>query len=143
MERVKDSRIFRVFEDSPQVADAFRQTVWSALFHLPFVQWDRFVDEQRYLTVYGWIDRENDAYKDFLILRFEIVPDRERAFGCRLQCWSATSSDKYSSRISRLLTGCDSEMHVPCERVEHFFSLQNMVRLDDEAESHEDGVRCG
>jgi hypothetical protein len=33
---------------------------------LPFVNWDRFIDLSSTVLVFGWIDRKQDSYKDFV-----------------------------------------------------------------------------
>jgi len=89
-----------------------------------FVQWDRFIvffeDSIRKLKVYGWIDREKDSYKDFVLL--EILLDT-------LAVNYATSSDAYTKEISNVLFG-DAKAHENCKRIESMFKARNCVRLN-------------
>ena len=73
---------------------------------LPFVDWDRFIDLDDFIEVYGWIDREKDNYKDFVLLEF----DMKKKVGYCL----ATSSSKYSKEICKLL----GEKHIDCVPVD-------------------------
>ena len=92
----------------------------------PFVQWDRFTYFKYIVRVYGWIDREEDEYKDFV------------HFECNLENQSilflGTSSDKYSERINDTLNEIlDEEAgHTPCQRVEDQFDVENSVQLGGE-----------
>lgn len=96
------------------------------LASLPFVKWDRFTvdEEENDYIFYGWIDREQDAYKDFVVLKIWL-PDWED----RVEVLSfVTSSAKYSQQISDLLFG-ESETHNECQRVEDTFKNTNVVQL--------------
>ncbi len=56
------------------------------LGRLDMVEWDRFVEGDdpdahgKYINVYGWIERDEDEYKDFVLVRF-LPPDREQPDG--------------------------------------------------------------
>lgn len=90
---------------------------------LPFVRWDRFVPFKTQkcdgIEVYGWIDRPQDAYKDFLTLT--IYSDGQVDFN--------TSSAKYSLPIFRILNAGSGRGHRRCKRVEHFFRVRNAIKL--------------
>jgi hypothetical protein len=74
------------------------------------VVWDRVIEIDGCLTVYGWIAR-NDRKKDFLLL--EIDPMQDYGF----QFW--TSSAKYSKVFSEGL-GLD---HSPCQKFGEYFKM--------------------
>ncbi len=89
---------------------------------LPFVNWDRFIEFGDDLDVYGWIDRK-DSYKDFVLFKYKYIQeddDWEMSY--------SNSSDKYSKAIFELLL-CPG-IHESCKRVEHFFKIENCVKLD-------------
>lgn len=86
---------------------------------LSFVQWDRYTEDDDHLTFYGWIDREQDSYKDFVV----VVIEKGGPMGY------VTSSAKRDAEISFLL-GLDEEPHNTCKRVEHKFpDLKNCIKL--------------
>lgn len=93
--------------------------IQGVLEKLSFVQWDRFSGNGDYAAVYGWIDRETDSYKDFVILIFFSSGGVE----------FHTSSSKYSLEIHKILNGEYDGGHNDCERVEKFFNIPNMVKL--------------
>lgn len=98
--------------------------VQNEMSQLDFVTWDRFtMPSEGHYCVYGWIDREKDSYKDFVLL---IV---EQGVG-GYQITFHTSSSKYSKKISKRL-GMDVEDHSDCIRVEYHADLTkiNAVRL--------------
>ena len=89
---------------------------------LPFVKWDRYTDameKDHSITIFGWIDRLNDCYKDFVALTYWAdTHEIYRGFSFH------TSSALHSEEISRLLNGSDevSERHIDCKRVENTFT---------------------
>lgn len=87
--------------------------VAEVLNRFPEVTWDRCTADAVELVVYGWIDRDGDAYKDFLVLRF----DNEGAAAFH------TSSAALSRSFATRLWGDDAggEGHLDCERVEQVF----------------------
>jgi len=106
---------------------------------LPFVDWDRgtewIYEGRRCMNLYGWIDREEDEYKDFVLIGVyeqEEVEEADVAF-------HGTSSAKYSEEIhERLFPDEDvDEMHNDCFRLEDAFDVPNMVRVQDGGENHE------
>jgi hypothetical protein len=121
-----------VDEDVPQ-----KGWIESLLESLEMVQWDRFVraEDDRlgvYYDIYGWIDRDEDAYKDFILLRvFPETDENLRMF--------TTSSDDYHDEINEILFGDTSESN-HCQRVEHTFDVANVVEID-EPELATDGGR--
>ena len=58
--------------------------------------------EENLLEIYGWIDRE-DNYKDFVLLEFDLTTKEAYCL--------ATSSSKYSKKISKLL---NEPYHIDC-----------------------------
>ena len=87
----------------------------------PEVMWDRFARDEVGLTVYGWIERKEDGYKDFMILNFvndEYGPDL-------LYDFFVTSSAKYTKEFAERL-GLE---HSDCERVEDVFKIENCIKL--------------
>ncbi|WP_312908491.1 hypothetical protein [Natronosalvus caseinilyticus] len=98
------------------------------LERLEMVSWDRFTESYddglgKFYTVYGWIDREKDDYKDFVVLRF--FPDTDE----HLISYT-TSSDKYTHEIHRLLFD-KGDGHNDCQRVEHTFDVSNVIELEE------------
>lgn len=88
-----------------------------------FVQWDRFtegvVDGDLRFDVYGWINRPNDQYLDFVLLT--MWPESE-------DCAFTTSSARYSDTLYQLWTGEDpDEDHNPCKRVQEAFDVNNVI----------------
>lgn len=104
-----------------------KEWVEQQLSKLDFVTWDRLVVTNLFgdidFTVYGWIDRDKDNYKDFVVLEFN-VPEHTAPPTVN---FISTSSDKYSQKIGELLgTG-----HTRCSRVEDYFNIENMISLGD------------
>ena len=92
-----------------------------------FVEWDRFTLEEdpnnsgEYIVdVYGWIDREEDDYKDFVHLTVWTV-DQTLSF--------TTSSYQYSLELNEQLIGAPPEDHNSCRRVENGFNVSNAIEL--------------
>ena len=98
--------------------------IHGCLSDLYFVNWDRFVDteynKQRRLRFYGWVKRDKDSYKDFVLL--DIFPED-------LTVDYLTSSDKVTGEISSILYG-DSKDHISCQRVESIFKITNSIKLE-------------
>ena len=99
------------------------------LKELHFVKWDRWVDNydtDKVVIFYGWIDREQDSYKDFVeidLLALTVVDQYKIVF--------STSSEKYSSEIAKILDMEDS--HADCKRIETLFpKLPNVIKLQKE-----------
>ena len=88
---------------------------------LEFVQWDHFFEsEPQRLTFFGWINREQDQYKDFVTVEIDL--QRQEAISY------ATSSAEYRREIAEIL---DVE-YSKCKRVEnHVQGLDNVVTLDE------------
>lgn len=91
---------------------------------LPFVNWDRFIvnTKDNKIDLYGWIKRK-DKHEDFVILTYEYKGD---------SVWDAfysTSSKKYDKEIFKLLE-CGGDEPFECQRVEEFFEIKNVVKLD-------------
>ncbi len=88
---------------------------------LPFVKWDRFAANDEVMTVYGWIERDKDSYKDFVALYF--YEDGSIDYD--------TSSALYSKEIHKIIWE-KSKGHVNCVRVENVFDVENSIRIKTE-----------
>lgn len=86
---------------------------------LDFVKWDRFVGDKNNTYFYGWINREKDAYKDFLI----IILNKQNN-----KWWYLTSSIGYDEKIDKILE--INKIRIPCERIEHHFNINNSIKLN-------------
>ena len=89
------------------------------LSELDFVEWDRYYSYGHGLAFFGWIDREKDDYKDFVV----VVLDNEN----RLINGYHTSSAEYTERIAEILEIGHSE----CQRVEDKLAIDNMVEVEE------------
>jgi len=94
-----------------------RNIIQKILSKLDFVMWDRYFGEIRCLTFFGWINREEDSYKDFVTITFN---DEGNAFLIDY----ATSSKKYTEKIAEILN-CT---HSSCSRIEYFCDLKNVIK---------------
>lgn len=92
------------------------------LRELDFVDWDRYFPFGEHLKIYGWIEREKDPYKDFVLLELKHSEKEVFAFD--------TSSSKYSKKIDRILFEDDGLEHNECQRVESKFKIENMIELE-------------
>lgn len=101
-------------------------TIEHALAPLKHVTWDRFTADRDHWTIYGWIDRENDAYKDFIVVEFDFDEDMS-GYGYSF----VTSSTKYSEYFHEALE-IDAE-HSPCNRAEMVFHQLNTIKLNKTA----------
>ena len=93
---------------------------------LEFVEWDRYStgqwDEKRdYLIVYGWIEREDDDYKDYVELRTWTGTD---------QINFSTSSSEFTELIYEILYDDNLENHHECQRVEDDLDIPNVVSIN-------------
>ena len=82
---------------------------------LNFVEWDRYFGKGENLSFFGWIDRDKDNKKDFVLIEFnngKIV-------------YYGTSSKEYSKEIADVL----GKEHTDCKRVEDFCNISNMIKL--------------
>ena len=105
-----------------------QNTEWieSRLDALGMVRWDRFTVEPntevgQIINVYGWIDRDEDNYKDFVLVRF--MPETSDNY-----MWYVTSSAEYTETISNILFGDDVD-HVDCQRVEDSFDVEDTTAI--------------
>lgn len=100
-----------------------RERLAKVLARFPVVQWDRFfcnrADGLDFLTAFGWIKREKDAYMDFVVIGIDFRTARITLI--------ATSSAEHSHELA-LVFG--SEIHVPCQRVEDYTRIENCVKLN-------------
>ncbi|VVB57455.1 Uncharacterised protein [uncultured archaeon] len=90
-----------------------------------FVKWDRFIrtigpGPTHAVICYGWIDREQDAYKDMVVIALVLETMKV--------VYMASSSDKYSKRICQLC-GIDPALHKNCVRIEDRFGIPNAIHL--------------
>ena len=90
---------------------------------MDFVTWDRYTggewsEGQQYVTVYGWIDRE-DTYKDFV----EVIKWENGGV------YFTTSSAEHTEDIYEVLFDDSLENHNDCKRVENVLDLPNVVML--------------
>ena len=100
--------------------DHDRGYVEELLDRLSMVTWDRFVECGDSVTVYGWIDRD-DEYKDYI--QIEIWPSDEYVS-------FTTSSEEHTEEIHELLFGADTVGdHNECQRVENHFDVEQAVTL--------------
>ena len=99
----------------------YKAWIESILEKFKFVQWDRFFISGEMVVIYGWIDREKDSYKDFILL--ELFLETKASF-------YATSSSKYDSQICKILY--NKEDHNGCRRVEDNFHIENSIKLKKE-----------
>ena len=94
----------------------------SILKKFEFVKWDRFLllEEKNIevADVYGWIEKENSNLKDFILVEFNIEAKQVYLI--------ATSSDKYSEQICKML----NTEHHKCRRIEDNFHIENSIKLD-------------
>lgn len=103
---------------------------------LPFVDWDRGTEweyeSRKCMHIYGWIERENDQYKDFVLLGIVEKEDVEKA---RID-FLGTSSAKYSEEIhKRLFPKDDLDTHNECFRLEERFDVENLVKIQERDET--------
>jgi len=93
------------------------------LAELDFVEWDRYTggewpDGRQCVTVYGWIDRDDD-YKDFVvIIRWS-----------NGQLYFTTSSYAHTEQIFEVLFEDSLDNHNDCKRVENALNIDNVVQL--------------
>lgn len=97
-------------------------TIETVLAPLEHVTWDRFTNDGDGWVIYGWIDRENDAYKDFITVQFDFDDDMG-GYGYSF----VTSSAKYSEYFHKMLEITDE--HASCVRAESTFENLNTVKL--------------
>lgn len=106
-----------------------REWVAGRLEKVPVVEWDRFtvgqINDNQVLDVYGWIERDDDAYKDFVWTRLW-TELKELEF--------TTSSDRYSEYLHVEWFVEDSlDEHNECRRVEHAFDVENAIELGEQS----------
>lgn len=109
--------------------------IWieSILKKFEFVQWDRFIfhkdKDNEFLDIFGWIEKENSNYKDFILVEFNIKVKQSYLL--------ATSSDKYSERICQMF----NTKHNKCRRVEDNFHIENSIKLNKKEVSPTDSAK--
>lgn len=103
------------------IPEEYVPTIEHKLSSLYMVQWDRFTKSKNEFTFYGWIDREKDFYKDFVVLNISF-------FAGSHDTWFTTSSAKYSASISKILAMPQGN-HAECIRVEKYLEVPNVIKL--------------
>jgi hypothetical protein len=115
--------------------EQFISIVEDVMTDLPFVRWDRgtewtYGDGLKAMGIYGWIEREEDEYKDFVKIEIYEKADVEEA---KIE-FHGTSSEKYSEEIhKRLFPEDDLETHNECFRLENRFDVDNVIYLGGES----------
>jgi len=86
------------------------------------VTWDRGIDEGYGITIYGWIDRKDQIYKDFLILT---IMKKDQSNGTKKGeiVWWATSSVFWSEKINDLWN--PGMGHNPCVKYDEIMEVLN------------------
>lgn len=104
------------------MTDDTRAAVAEILNRLSFVQWDRYIEQDDRIHLYGWIARPAGG-TDFVLLEIQATDDG-------LLVGSTTSSGYHSRQISRILYHSDEE-HVDCRRIEVDFDglVDNVLRI--------------
>jgi hypothetical protein len=116
--------------------EQFNNIVEDVMTDLPFVDWDRatewIYEGRKCMRIYGWIERDNDEYKDFVLIGIYEMEDVEKA---DIE-FIGTSSEKYSEEIfKRLFPDADLDEHNECIRLENHFDVENVIVLDDGGEN--------
>lgn len=107
-----------------------REWITGQLNAVSIVEWDRFVvmepQDKQFVDVYGWIDRDEDEYKDFVWTRF--YPDTGTFE-------YTTSSDEYTDYLADVWFDEDDDgEHNPCRRVEDGFpEVENAIELTEDS----------
>ena len=95
-----------------------KDIIVNILERLNFVNWDRYFGEGENLSFFGWIGREKDNYKDFVLVEF---------FGEKI-VYYGTSSKEYSKKVANIL----NQTHSDCKRVDHFCNVPNVIKLSSQ-----------
>ena len=100
-----------------------------ALAEFKFVNWDRLIftrakNGQHIISCYGWIDRKQDAYKDFIFINL-ILDAREVVYVVS----SSAERDPEIGEICAGLSGVKGYALKKCARVEDLFEAPNVIRL--------------
>lgn len=91
-----------------------------------FVAWDRYTyDKHKEIYYfYGWIDREKDSYKDFIVLTYWVTTSSFHFI---------TSSVQYDQEIKDLFLVGRTPEEVEddkCKRVENLLEISNVIKLN-------------
>lgn len=106
--------------------------VENILSRLDMVEWDRFVVGNQedgwglYISVYGWIEREDDDYKDYV--QVEFYPETDRNL-----MGFTTSSERWTDEIYRRMFDAEPKDHNGCRRVEENFDIPNAIQLQEQS----------
>jgi len=79
--------------------------------------WDRFVESNEFIFIYGWIERPKDDYKDFILLQINKATQKFHVI---------TSSEERHKEIFDIV-----DMGTPpnCQRVEFKWDIKNATDL--------------
>lgn len=98
---------------------------------LPFVNWDRYIDLGSTVLIFGWIDRKQDSYKDFVSVEVN----------SRGQVQYTTSSAEYSEEIAEIYAAygrLPRGSHESCQRVEDnelLKGIKHFIKIRDRQQS--------
>lgn len=106
------------------MTDRLLKRAETVLKDLSWIEWDRFIeyeydDGTPAIDVYGWIERDGDDYKDFVLVTF--CPDTKEHI---------TSSPWADRQLNKELHGDLPDSGIDCQRVEEHFDGVNAVRLE-------------
>ena len=92
-----------------------KREIKEILDRFDFVKWDRVIPWSvgGGIDVYGWIERQKDCYKDFVILSIVQLDNGWFIHEC------FTSSAKYSKKINEL-SGFSIEEHIKCIKIDEY-----------------------
>lgn len=99
-----------------------KEKLQNILDKFDFVLWDRVIPFDGGIDIYGWIKREGDAYKDFVLLMIIWIQnddDINEGMWSVEQCF--TSSPKYSLEVNNL-SGFTNTQHTDCIKVADYIS---------------------
>ncbi len=101
------------------MTDNEKQTIKKTLEALYFVHWDRYVPRGHgQYAFYGWIDREKDNYKDFVLIEYI----------CGTFYW-ITSSAERDHELEQIIDGSQGK-GIACQRIEWILpELTNVIHL--------------
>lgn len=93
-----------------------KEQIKAILDKFTFVKWDRVIEDNFIICIYGWINREKDSYKDFVLLEFA-----RNMYSELIVQNCTTSSAKYSKEINKLC-GFQEEEHTDCIRIKDYLN---------------------
>lgn len=98
-----------------------KQRIEAILEKFTFVKWDRFVynEDTKEYSIYGWIDRAKDSYKDYIQIDYE---------GRSGKWYTTTSSVEKHEEIVKIMDLKEGDYN-HCQRVEYSFNIKNSIKL--------------